>query len=235
MRRIWTIGAVLAFCAFWSAPAAFLPAPPSEVLVQGREAGRFDLVATEGGADGDLSNPYRRETAPGGLLALASRAAAASAGAEETALAAEFEEAPVHRVWELRGEAPHHLDHAIGDYRPARRGLNVNPELIRALEVGEALALPLPGLGVIEATVTWVNQASNGDRGIGAVIDGSDNEYALTLTLGDHALFGQVSTAQGRFLVEGNSTLAAVFSDDLQQVLVDPNQTDERIPQEVLP
>lgn len=235
MRKIWTIGAVLAVCAFWNASSAFLPPPPSEVLVQGREAGRFDLAATEGRADGDLSDPRGRETAPGGLLAAASRAVLANAGAEATAFAAEFEEAPVQRLWELRGEAPHHLDHAIGDYRPARHGLNVDPELIRALEVGEALALPLPGLGVIDATVTWVNQASNGDRGIGAVIDGSDNEYALTLTLGERALFGQVSTAQGRFLVEGTSTVATVFRDDLHQVLVDANQTDERIPQEVLP
>ncbi|MBW2395535.1 MAG: hypothetical protein JRG95_14840 [Deltaproteobacteria bacterium] len=154
---------------------------------------------------------------------------------EDAPFAAEFDEVPVHRVWELRDESSHHLDHAIGDYHPTRHGLSVDSEAIRALQVGEALALPLPGLGVIEATVIWVNQASNGDRGIGAVIDGSDNEYALTLTLGERALFGQVSTAQGRFLVEGTSAVAAVFRDDLEQVLVDPNQTDERIAPEVLP
>ncbi|MCP5057018.1 MAG: hypothetical protein GY937_09880 [bacterium] len=226
---------MLAVCAIWNAPSAFFPASPSEALVQGPEANGFEHAATERRADRDVSNPHPHAKGPGGVRASASRAAASSAGLEGAALAAELEEAPVHRVWELRAEAPHHLDHAIGDYRPTRHGLSVDPERIRALEVGEALALPLPGLGVIDATVTWVNQASNGDRGIGAVIDGSDDEYALTLTLGERALFGQVSTAQGRFLVEGTSTVAAVFRDDLQQVLVDTNQTDERIPQEVLP
>jgi len=206
-------------------------------MVLALDASQSNAKAFQVGRVRIASNARRqqREMGPDGFLASASRAVAASAGVEDAPFAAEFDEVPVHRVWELRDESPHHLDHAIGDYHPTRHGLSVDSEAIRALQVGEALALPLPGLGVIEATVIWVNQASNGDRGIGAVIDGSDNEYALTLTLGERALFGQVSTAQGRFLVEGTSAVAAVFRDDLEQVLVDPNQTDERIAPEVLP
>lgn len=173
--------------------------------------------------------------APAGALRSDSQKGSHSAASADDEFGAGLVEARVPRVWELDDESSYLFDYPVGDYRPTRHGLRLDPDRIYALEVGDAFAIPLPGLGDVEATVSWVNQAENGDRGIGAVIDGSDDEYALTLTLGERALFAQVSTAEGRFLVEGVGGSAAVFRDDLEQVLVDPNQTDERIPPEVSP
>ncbi len=157
-----------------------------------------------------------------------------AAGAPPALLAALPPElGPLPSLWQLDEGASFLFDHPVGDYRPARFGLRLDPEAILALEVGDNFTIPLPGIGEVEGTVSWVNEHANGDRGVGAVMDGSDDEYALTLTLGERALFAQVATAQGRFLVEGVGGAAAVFYDDLEQVLVDPTRTDERVPPEV--
>lgn len=139
---------------------------------------------------------------------------------------------PAPRLWELDAESSYLFDHPIGDHRPARYGLRVDPDRILALEVGDVFAMPLPELGDVEATVAWVNEAENGDRGVGAIVDADDDEYAATLTFGDRSFYGQITTAGGSFLVEGIGGAAAVFRDDLDAVLVDPTRTDARIPPE---
>lgn len=140
----------------------------------------------------------------------------------------------MRKLWDLDEESAYLFDHAIGDYRPERHGLRLDPEQLHALRVGDSIAMPLPGIGDVEGTVVWINQAENGDRGVGAVIDSDDDAYSATLTFGDRALFGQISTPEGRFHVEGMGGAAAVFADDLELALVDTSVTDERIPPEEL-
>ena len=112
-----------------------------------------------------------------------SRADAADADTDLDAL----DEAPparVDRIWDLDDESSFLFDHAIGDYRPDRSGLRLDPVAIRNLAVGDPFLMPLPGIGDVEGTVTWVNESENGDRGIGAIIDSEDDEYTATLTIG---------------------------------------------------
>lgn len=238
MRQIWKLGAVAALAGFWGVVFAFPAVPEAEHSVRAGAAESGQPVgALSAAVDGGTSS-----SAGDGTVISPELRSDPQTGSDRVALAEDdfefglgLELAVVSRVWELDGEPSYLFDHPIGDYRPTRYGLRLDPDILYALEVGDPFAMPLPGLGEVEATVSWVNEAENGDRGIGAVIDGTGDEYALTLTLGERALFGQISTADGRFLVEGVGGSASIFRDDLEQVLVDPNQTDQMIPPEDMP
>lgn len=137
--------------------------------------------------------------------------------------------APRHRLWELSGDSPHPYDAAVGDHRPDRQAIRFDPSLPASLEVGDRVALPLPGQGEVVAVVERIETSASGSRSLHGSLEGVGDAYAMTLTQGRTALFGRITTPHGNFLLEGGGGAASIVLDDLDR-LIDPNRTDERIP-----
>jgi hypothetical protein len=125
----------------------------------------------------------------------------------------------------------HAFDHPIGDYRPERHALRLDPGQVGTLGVGDQISLPIPGLGTLVATIEHVETTPLGSLGLSGSLDGFDSAYAVTLTQGHTALFGRITTPYGNYLLEGTGGAASIYADDLDQ-LIDPDQSDELLPPE---
>lgn len=138
---------------------------------------------------------------------------------------------PAPLFWEVSGDSPYLFDHPVGDYRPERHALRLAPSMAGGLGVGDRISLPIPGLGTLVATVEHVETTPLGNRGISGSIEGLDNAYAVTLTQGHSSIFGRITTPKGNYMIEGTGGAAAIFKDDLDQ-LIDPDSVDEVFPPE---
>jgi hypothetical protein len=121
-------------------------------------------------------------------------------------------------AWELTDDSTHFFDRRVGDLLPRRRALNLDPSRLRELRAGDALALALPKIGTVEATVERVTRGGSGEMSLFAGLDGLGETSMLVLTIGRNALFGTVTTPGGNYQIEGFGGAGAIFEDHLDDL-----------------
>lgn len=100
---------------------------------------------------------------------------------------------------------------------------------IEALEAGAPLTVAIPQTGNrYEAEVSTTQYHPNGDKTVTAIIQSSDNEpHSITITQGQQGTFGTLSTPDGVYVLEADTTHGWIASKDDLVKLQDRSVTDE--------
>jgi len=101
---------------------------------------------------------------------------------------------------------------------------------VSELEIGDALAVVIPGHGRFEFTVDRIRGHENGDQGVHGHLAGhAEDDYRIVLTQGATRTFANVQTPQGAYLLEAEGEQGWVFADTLDD-LIDYSKSDVLVP-----
>lgn len=109
--------------------------------------------------------------------------------------------------------------------------LSYEPERLRALRVGDRVALPIPGGPPLPAVVERVVRAARDRLAVFARVDTATEPYAAVWTLGPGGLSASVGTPRGAYRIATRDGRAAIHLDPLAE-LSDPPVGDVRLPRE---
>jgi hypothetical protein len=133
-------------------------------------------------------------------------------------------------LWQSVPDGEHTF--AFPQARHVERGHPVRYDRNRVakLEIGDALAIVIPGQGRLEFNVDRVRGHANGDQSVHGHLVGHDHDdYRVTLTQGATRTFANVQTPQGIFLLEAEGEQGWVFADTLDE-LIDHSKSDALFP-----
>jgi len=101
---------------------------------------------------------------------------------------------------------------------------------VSRLEIGDALAVVIPGSGRFEFIIDRVRAHQNGDQGVHGHLAGhSPDDYQIVLTQGATRTFANVQTPDGVFMLEAQDEQGWVFADTLDD-LIDYSKNDALVP-----